>query len=43
VFTTRERVELGGGDRHSDSSSRLIPATGIGSQSGRLSSSYCNS
>ena len=44
VLAAREGVELGLGDRaHSDSSSRSIPATGIGSQSGRLSSSYCSS
>ena len=36
-------VELGDGDCHSDSRSRAIPATGIGNQSGRLSSSYWSS
>ena len=43
VLALGERVELGFGDGHSDSRSRAMPATGIGSQSGRLSSSYCSS
>src|SRR5450631_2404962 len=43
VLAANERVEFTSDHRHTESSSRLIPATGIGSQSGRLSSSYWSS
>ena len=43
VLAVREGFELASGDGHSDSSRRTIPATGIGSHSGRLSSSYWSS
>ena len=43
VLATDECVELLCGDGHEDSSRRLIPATGIATQSGRLSSSYWSS
>src|SRR5205814_4845873 len=43
VLAPHERVELCGCDLHSSSNRRRIPATGIGTQSGRLSSSYCSS
>ena len=43
VLAPDQGVELVGGDGHDSSSSRLIPATGIGTQSGRLSSSYWSS
>ncbi len=44
VLAADERVELGAGDgRHVSSSSRRMPATGIATQSGRLSSSYWSS
>ncbi len=43
VLAARERFEFAVGDGHSDSSRRTIPATGIGSHSGRLSSSYWSS
>ena len=44
MLATRERIELGLGDHQAGSSSRrTMPATGIGSQLGRLSSSYCSS
>jgi hypothetical protein len=39
VLASDERVELTGSDVHSPSSSRRMPATGIATQSGRLSSS----
>jgi hypothetical protein len=43
VLATHQGVQFLIHHRHAASSNRLMPATGIATQSGRLSSSYCSS
>src|SRR5207248_11738508 len=43
VLAAHEPLEIGGGHDHSSSNRRTIERTGIETQSGRLSSSYCSS